>query len=63
MTIEKIEIDDDVFEAYELPICIECGAEYPEAGDGWDGMCPQCADEENARQAAELQGDCERDER
>lgn len=25
-------------------ICRKCKAEYPEAGDGWDGLCPNCAD-------------------
>jgi hypothetical protein len=24
--------------------CRECDDAYPEAGDGWDGLCPSCAD-------------------
>lgn len=24
--------------------CRDCGAQYPQAGDGWDGLCPACAD-------------------
>jgi hypothetical protein len=24
--------------------CRDCGASYPEGGDGWDGLCPNCAD-------------------
>ena len=24
--------------------CRECGDEYSDGGDGWDGMCPSCAD-------------------
>ena len=34
---ELIEIDGD------LP-CRECGEPYEEGGDGWDGLCPSCAD-------------------
>lgn len=25
-------------------ICRTCGDTYPDAGDGWDGECPSCAD-------------------
>lgn len=25
-------------------VCRTCGDRYPEAGDGWDGECPDCAD-------------------
>lgn len=26
------------------PTCEFCGASYPQAGDGWNGLCPDCAD-------------------
>lgn len=26
------------------PRCDKCGNRYPEAGDGWNGLCPACAD-------------------
>jgi len=31
--------------------CRKCGADYPDGGDGYDGMCPTCADkaEESVR--------------
>lgn len=41
---------DDVAEACPVVLmcepktCAKCGHTYPEAGDGWDGMCPSCAD-------------------
>ena len=34
-------LDDDAL----LPApCRVCGATYDKYGDGWDGMCPSCAD-------------------
>lgn len=34
--------------------CRTCGAKYPEAGDGWDGECPDCAD--RTFRASEIRG-------
>ena len=30
-------------------VCRTCGARYPDAGDGYDGQCPTCADRTAAR--------------
>jgi len=27
-------------------ICRECGEQYDDGGDGYDGLCPSCADKE-----------------
>lgn len=32
----------------ETETCRTCGSRYPEAGDGWDGECPECADKREA---------------
>lgn len=29
--------------------CRSCGKQTTQAGDGWDGMCPECADTEHAK--------------
>lgn len=36
---------DDLRDAYENSHCRECGAEYDGYGDGdgYDGLCPECA--------------------
>ena len=34
------------------PACERCGERYPEAGDGWCGLCQTCADK------ADGEGDC-----
>jgi hypothetical protein len=43
--------------------CRICGEEYPDGGDGYDGMCPSCADKAVEESAGELAGDMERDEK
>lgn len=35
-----VEEDDDD----NTTACRTCGEAYAEAGDGWDGQCPDCAD-------------------
>lgn len=30
--------------------CRECGDTYPQGGDGWDGLCPDCADKAEAKE-------------
>jgi hypothetical protein len=38
-------LEDGLLEDALLPApCRVCGAEYDKYGDGWDGMCPRCAD-------------------
>ncbi len=37
------------------PKCRKCGKRYPEAGDGWDGMCPDCADKAEENGSADEQ--------
>lgn len=29
--------------------CRKCKAKYPYAGDGWNGLCPNCADKAEAK--------------
>lgn len=36
--------------------CITCGEPYDEAGDGWDGECPDCADVTEAKLQATQEG-------
>lgn len=38
---ELLEIDGD-------KPCRECGGANPDGGDGWDGLCPECADRASA---------------
>ncbi len=35
-------------------MCRECGALYPDAGDGYDGRCPTCADRAEVRRADDV---------
>lgn len=35
------------------PECEECGEEFPDAGDGYDGLCPDCADRKIAAEDEE----------
>jgi hypothetical protein len=38
--LDNYEADSDSTEQ----TCEWCSATYPDAGDGWDGLCPTCAD-------------------
>ena len=35
---------DEAVQAFEDHLCMECGDYYEGGGDGYDGMCPSCAD-------------------
>lgn len=37
--------------------CRTCGDRYPDAGDGWDGECPDCADKTYLRENPEENDD------
>lgn len=39
------ELKAQLDQAEEVCFCCECEAEYQAGGDGYDGMCPDCADE------------------
>lgn len=41
------------FIAASLELCRECGAPLEDAGDGYDGLCPNCADAAEAAAEAE----------
>lgn len=34
----------DFIDTRDEPVCRTCGERYPDAGDGWDGECGNCAD-------------------
>ena len=42
--VDDTEEDDDK--------CRQCGDRYAHDGDGWDGLCPSCADKAEAAEAA-----------
>ena len=42
-------------------LCRKCGAKYPDGGDGYDGMCPDCADK--AEKGADVEVCASRDGR
>jgi len=47
LTEASIASDPNEAELFEIdgdPPCRECGEPYEEGGDGWDGLCPSCAD-------------------
>ena len=45
----EFELKEAICEELNLQLCRECEMAYPEAGDGWDGMCPDCADAAESR--------------
>jgi DNA mismatch endonuclease Vsr len=46
----------ELFEIDGEEPCRECGEPYPDGGDGWDGLCPDCADRASAIEDAEDEG-------
>jgi DNA mismatch endonuclease Vsr len=59
LTEASIAHDPNEAELFEIdgnPPCRECGEPYEEGGDGWDGLCPECADRASIILDAEEEG-------
>ena len=37
----------------DLDLCRDCGSDYPDGGDGYNGRCPDCADKAEAEGRAD----------